>query len=547
MLDHCTTEKMVTWRTGCGLRASRIGVWLGLLFALAALAQEAPPAATLAELQQRLGALVNQPQFAAALWGVKVVSLDTGQVLFEHNAKKLFSPASNSKLYTVALALDRLGADYRIRTSLNARAKPNHRGTLKGDLIVYGRGDPSFNARLHGGDVFQALEPLVAALTNAGVKRITGDLVGDASFLRGPEFGSGWDWDDLEAYYGAEISALTINDNALPVMVKPGEKVGDPCRLLLTPATCYLTLSNRTETVAKGSRRSIRFYRPITGNLVYVSGTMPADDPGYTEDVTLHNPAGLFIALFQEALARHGVKVRGRLRTVDWLKRAPPRLVAAGDGPGGPESPAAPPLATDERSPAGALVELGFVESPPMRELAREVEKPSQNLYADLLLAQVGEHTRTGQTRADATSEDLGIAELNRFLNQAGVAKGDVLFEEGSGLSRNNLTTPAATVALLQYMSRHPCAAAYAEALPIAGVDGTLRNRMKGTVAANNLRGKTGTLRWANSLSGYVTTAAGERLAFSFMLNRYHNPGSSARADLDALAVMLAGFTGRSG
>src|SRR5205085_12009739 len=124
---------------------------------------------------------VAQPRFAAAMWGVKVVALESGKVIFEHNPQKLFSPASNSKLYTVALALDRLGADYRIKTSLYAKARPDNRGELEGYLIVFGRGDPTINARLHNGDIYRALEPLIQALTNAGVKDIKGDLVGDQS------------------------------------------------------------------------------------------------------------------------------------------------------------------------------------------------------------------------------------------------------------------------------------------------------------------------------------------------------------------------------
>jgi serine-type D-Ala-D-Ala carboxypeptidase/endopeptidase (penicillin-binding protein 4) len=495
-----------------------------LFFVSSGLAQEPKPPATLPELQQQLAEYVAQPRFAAGLWGVKVVSLDTGKTLFEHNAQKLFSPASNSKLYTIALALERLGADYRIKTSLYARTPPGRNGTLNGDLILYGRGDPCITARLHGGDIFQALQPLVTALTNAGIRRISGDLVGDSSFFRGPEFGSGWDWQDLESYYGAEISALTINDNTLQVSVKPGDRVGAPCKLTLSPATAYVTLSNRTETVEKGGRRRITFHRPLNENLVYVSGQMPLEDAVYTDDVTLHNPAGLFISLFQQALSRAGIKVGGKLRTANWLDHQADPLDCA------------------------KLVELGSMESLPLRDLAREVLKPSQNLYTDLLLAQVGERSRTTESRSELTSERLGIGELNKFLAEAGIRRGDVLFEEGSGLSRNNLTTPNATVALLQYMNRQPCAAAYADGLPIAGVDGTLRNRMKGTPAAGNVHAKTGTLRWANSLSGYLTTAAGEHLVFSLMLNRYYNPNptNSARGDLDALAITLAGFTGRT-
>jgi D-alanyl-D-alanine carboxypeptidase/D-alanyl-D-alanine-endopeptidase (penicillin-binding protein 4) len=164
-----------------------------------------------------------------------------------------------------------------------------------------------------------------------------------------------------------------------------------------------------------------------------------------------------------------------------------------------------------------------------------------------LILAHVGSLALATNKSSTATSEDAGIRQLYAFLNQAGVRRGDVQFEEGSGLSRNNLTTPNATIALLQHMNRHAEAEAYLNALPVAGVDGTLRNRMRGTPAAGNVRAKTGTLRWANSLSGHVTTAAGEHLIFSIMLNRYvagtNPPG---RGEIDRIAVMLAEFTGRS-
>ena len=509
-----------------------------LLLVTAAIGQIPAPPATLAELQQRLTEHVTNPRFGTGSIGVKVVSLDSGKTLFEHDAQKLFSPASNSKLYTMALALDKFGGDYRIKTSLYSTAKPDRRGTLKGDLIVYGRGDPTLNARLNGGDIFKALQPLVTALTNAGVRRINGDLVGDDSFIHGPPYGSGWAWDDMQFYYGAEISALTINDNTLQIIVKPGASNGTPCRIEFSPATKYLIVSNRTQTVSSG-RRSINHFRSIEQNVIYVSGQMPLGATNFTDDVTFHNPAGLFVSFFREALVRNGVKVSGRTRTMNWLDRQ------------------AKPLEESR------LVELGFVVSLPMRDIAREVQKPSQNLYTDLVLAHVGEAERRAPTRLDGErnqqragsesgapiySEDLGIRALREFLAKAGVARGDVQFEEGSGLSRNNLTTPNATIALLQYMSRHTEAEAYLNARPIAGVDGTLRNRLKNTPAAGNLRGKTGTLRWANALSGHVKTAAGERLLFSIMLNRYvaSDAEHTGRAEIDKIAVMLAGFAGRS-
>jgi D-alanyl-D-alanine carboxypeptidase/D-alanyl-D-alanine-endopeptidase (penicillin-binding protein 4) len=420
------------------------------------------------------------------------------------------------------MALDRLGADYRIKTSLYAKSKPTANGTLKGDLIVFGRGDPLIQERRPGMDIYQTLDPLVFALTNAGVKKIKGDLVADTSYFRGPEFGSGWVWDDLENSYGAEISALTVNNNTLAIKVQPGARVGSPCQLSVTPAAAYLSFYNRTETAGTNRARTITFYRPPGHNYVFVFGQMSIDDPGYTEDVPFHRPAGLFVSLFKQALARHKIEVTGRLRTIDWLE------------------------SRTNSFDCTRMIELGFVESAPMSVLARAIQKPSQNLYADLLFAHVGETMRDDSTDPDTTSEELGVRALRQFLTHAGIEGSETIFEEGSGLSRDNLTTPNATVTLLKFMSQHKCAEAFVDALPIAGVDGTLRNRMKGTAAEGKVRAKTGSLRWAKSLAGYVTTAAGERLVFCFMLNRFQSVNGSPSADLDAMAVVLAGFTGRS-
>lgn len=517
---------------------------------------------TLGSLRERIAAHLAQPRFAPAAWGVKIVSLDTGKTIFEHNPQKYFNPASNAKLYTAALALERLGADYRIKTSLYSMSRPEASGTLKGDLIVYGRGDPTMAARLNGGDYFKGLDPLVTQFVNAGVRRIEGDLIGDESYFAGPPFGAGWEWDDLQAYYGAEVSSLTVNDNAVDLFVKPADRAGIPCRITTGPATSFVTVMNRTQTAVKGAESRIVVYRPVGENIIYVSGRLPMDSTGYYGAIAVHNPAGLFVSLLKEALGRRGIVVTGRTRVIDWKYR--------------------------EVTPIefSKLIELGSVESMPLGDIVRETLKPSQNLWAQLLLLQVGETTRfgawfgsmpgtvapdgslksaqlppphpTANEPREGSSEELGVQVLNDFLSQVGVKKGDVLLEEGSGLSRRDVITPEATVALLAYMSKSRWADVYRNALPIGGVDGTLQNRMKGTAAAGNVRAKTGTLRYVYTLSGYVTTAAGERLAFSIMLNNYNAERSDTSAvqarsasplprdDMDAIAVMLAGFTGRS-
>jgi D-alanyl-D-alanine carboxypeptidase/D-alanyl-D-alanine-endopeptidase (penicillin-binding protein 4) len=559
-------------KNSLSLKIARSGaVLLSLLYlfvmplSLIAAAQSATPqqsvsqqTETLESLRARLAAHLSTPRYTSAAWGVKVLSLDTGVTLFEHNGDKYFSPASNTKLYTAALALDRLGTDFRVKTSLYATARPDADGRIKGDLIVYGRGDPSIAATWNEGDYFRGIEPLVSSLVAAGVKQIDGDLVGDESYFIGPPFGSGWEWDDLQWYYGAEVSALSINDNSIDLFVNPADRAGIACKITTGPVTPHVTIMNRTQTVAKGMPSRISVYRPVGTNIIYVSGTLAVGDKGYTGYVAVSNPAALFVSLFKEAITRRGIVIKGRTRTVDAKYR---EII---------------PLDFKK------VVEIGSIESPSLKEIVRKMMKPSQNLYAQMLLLQVGaslmrqsERPVEGSNSLAAeknlksetsnlkpqisgphqteepdyeTTEEAGIDALNSFLASVGVRKGDVMIEEGSGLSRRNIITPTATVELLKFMSRHRLGDIYLDALPIAGVDGTLEKRMRETPAAGNVRAKTGSLRYVHTLSGYVTTAAGERLAFSIMVNNAYSTDRtvSPRQDIDALVLMLATFSGRS-
>ena len=480
-----------------------------------------PRAATsLEDLRAQLAAHLAQPRFGQALWGVKVVSLDSGRTLFEDHADRLQSPASNSKLYTAALALDRFGGDYRIVTPLLASSAVGPDGTVRGDMMVSGRGDPSWRSPPKRAEFWKTFEPFVAALQRAGVRRITGDLVADATYFQMAPNGAGWTADDLNDYYGAEISAITLEDNYVELRIAPGATAGSPAALTWLQPHAGLVLDNRVMTTAKGGPRRIDARRIFGENVVHVFGEMPLEAAAYVEDVTVPRPANWFAVALHAALARAGIAVEGQPRSVRW-----------------PDAPAAGP----------AAVKLGEVVSPPLRELVTGFMKPSQNLETDLIFAHVGETRREAATPATRSSEQLAVAALREFLQANQLPVEDVRFEEGAGLSRNNLTTANATVALLACMARHRESAAFRDALPIAGVDGTLRRRMKATAAEGNVRAKTGTLRYANSLSGYVTSAGQERLAFSVMLNRaVVPPGRNSRDDVDAIAVMLAAFAGRS-
>lgn len=464
------------------------------------------------DLPIKLEALVMQPRFAGATWGVKVVSLDSGRTIFEHQPDARMSPASNSKLYAGALALDQLGGDYRIRTPLRATATPDRNGLLAGDLVIAGRGDPGWNHRPGKRDFWTSFEPFVATLQRAGVKKITGDIVADATWLRVPPQGASWTADDMDFEYGAEISAVTLADNYIDLRVTPATAAGEPCAVEVLQPLSGLIFDNRTTTGPADSRREIRVQRLPGENTVHLFGSLPLGGKEELTEAPVPNPAAWFARALREALGKAGITVEGRARSLRW--------------------PAAP---------AAGEVLLGEVTSAPLRDLVAGFMLPSQNLETDLIFAHLGELQRRASTPAWVRSDELAVAALDEFVARLGVPAGAVRFDEGSGLSRNNLTTAAATVNLLQAMAQHREAPAFLAALPTAGVSGSLEKRMRDTPAEGNVHAKTGTLRYAASLSGYVTTAANQKLVFSAMLNRYPVPANAQAGDpLDELALLLA-------
>ena len=477
---------------------------------------------TVEELRARIQEILRRPELAPAMVAVKVASLDTGRTLYEENADKLFRPASNMKIYTVAAALDRLTPDYRFNTSVYAPQRPDAAGTVRGDLIVYGRGDPSIAARFNNGDYQRVIDDLAARIQAAGVKRVEGDLIGDESYFTGAPFPVGWSWDDLTWYFGAEVSALSVNDNALDLFVKPGATVGASCTVTTGPPTPLVTITNRATTAPAGTKRAVSVYRALGENVIEVGGQLPLGDAGFTASVAISHPALVFVYMLRSALAGRGVTITGKSRTIDARDRK------------------GIPLQTS------SLAEIASLQSPPLSVIAAQTLKASQNLYAELILRTLGKVAGGNNTAAALTSEEAGLEVVKAFLNQAGIRADSLVIMDGSGLSRRDMITADATLQLLTYMSKHRYASAFREALPVAGVDGTLGRRMKGTAAANNIRAKTGTISGVSTLSGYATSAAGERLAFSIMLNNYAEESDNPRSHIDAIAVLLASFAGRS-
>ena len=482
---------------------------------------------TIGELQARIAEILRKPELSSAIVGVKVTSLDSGRVLFEENAQKLLRPASNMKIYTVATALDRLSPDFRFTTSVYARSKPGADGVVKGDLTIFGRGDPSIAARFNNGDYMKGIDELANRIVAAGVKRVEGDLVGDETYFVGPKYGSGWDWEDLTWYYGAEVTPLTINDNALDLFVKPGPGIGSRANITTGPPDPLLTIVNEVTTAGRGTRRQITVHRGLGENKIIISGTIALDDRGYTGGIGISHPGLLFVYLLRAALKQKGVVVTGKSRA---------------SGPTESVSSAAFPSTL-----SASQVEITTLQSPPLSVIAAQTLKPSQNLYTELILRTLGKMVPPENLQQDLqTSEDLGLEAVKGFLKTIGIRPESLVLSDGSGLSRNDMITAEASVELLTFMNRHRYASVFRDALPIAGVDGTLKNRLKNTVAQNNLRAKTGSLSSAASLAGYVTTVAGEHLAFSIMVNNYPSDVEPRTVCIDPIALLLASFDGRS-
>ena len=482
---------------------------------------------SIGELQARISEILRKPELSSAMVGVKVTSLDSGRVLFEENAQKLLRPASNMKIYTVATALDRLSPDFRFTTSVYARSKPGADGTVKGDLTIFGRGDPSIAARFNNGDYMKGIDELANRIVAAGVKRVEGDLVGDETYFVGPKYGSGWEWEDLTWYYGAEVTPLTINDNALDLFVKPGPTIGSRANITTGPPDPLLTIVNEVTTAGRGTRRMIAVHRGLAENKITISGTIALDDRGYTGGIGISHPGLLFVYLLRAALNQKGVVVTGKSRA---------------SGPTENLSAAAVP-----NTLSASQVEITTLQSPPLSVIAAQTLKPSQNLYTELILRTLGKIVPPENPQQDPqTSEDLGLEAVKGFLKAVGIRPESLVLSDGSGLSRNDMITAEASVELLSFMNRHRYASVFRDALPIAGVDGTLKNRLKNTAAQNNLRAKTGSLSSAASLAGYVTTVAGEHLAFSIMVNNYPSDVEPRTVCIDPIALLLASFDGRS-
>jgi len=484
---------------------------------IAAVAATALPPSRLAAQERPRGPLATElePFFGArtwrnATWGALVVSLTYGDTLFAWRADTRLTPASNAKLFTTAAALHYLGEDYRFLTVLFADGAVAN-GDLFGDLVLYGTGDPTFALDT------ASLAPFADSVVHAGIRRVKGDVVGDASFLGAELSGPGWSPDNLDAAYAAPPSALGAAENRIWLEVLPGPRPGAPATFRLDPASDYYHISSLVLTSAPRTRRRIDVRRGQSRGVVELSGTIPVTSGGWGTWLIVQEPAVFAAQLLRQLLEARGVVITGGTRAVtgDAPARAQLMLQRSKGGRNDPFSGA-----------------IAVRRSAPLDEIVSMINHRSHNLSAELALRSIGRVAGNSGTFAS------GARVVQGYLTQTvGIAPTAVQVTDGSGLSLLDEATPRSLVQLLSFERRAGGSQAFYRSLPLVG-DG-MRTRMTETAAYGRLRAKTGTLTGVSALSGYVTTAGGEELAFSLMVN--HSPSTSrARAVQDSVGAWLA-------
>ena len=472
----------------------------GLLASQAAVAP--PPLDNSRQLETNLAAATRMPGVQRASWAVVVQSLARGDRLFDLNPQTLLVPASVVKLVSVATAVDAVGWDYRFTTTVRASG-PIENGALRGDLLVIGSGDPAIGGR--GGD---DLSVWIDALRAAGIDRIDGRVIGVDDTFEDPRPGFAWSWDDLGYSTGAIFGALNLAENRLTVTVNPGAFAGRPTSLAFNVDAQDLPITNRSTTGASGSAALVwPEMRPGETTLT-IAGSLPLGGMAATLNVSTGNPTAWFARILRRRLIAAGIEVGG----------------AAADG--------------DEVSiPAPDQAPIIYTyRSHPLSEIARPLLKESINLYAEAL-------QRLNASGPLPHTNDQALDGIKQRLTSWGVPTDSYQLVDGSGLSRRDVLSPEVLLTVLTRMYDPAGTSPWMAALPVAGVDGTLAARMKGTAGENNVRAKTGTMSNVRSLAGYVKTRDGEPLAFVAIVDNFEGTGAQANAALDALAVRLASFS----
>jgi serine-type D-Ala-D-Ala carboxypeptidase/endopeptidase (penicillin-binding protein 4) len=476
-----------------------------------------------ANLSENIRKLIDAtPAARTAFWGIQVLDLATGKTLYELNPNHNFIPASNTKLFSTALALTRLGPDHTFQTRVFAGAPPDANGRIAGDLRLIGGGDPNLSARAVPyrmgpitGNPLAAIEDLAEQVVARGVRRVDGDIVGDDTWYVWQPYAPGWTLDYPVNDDGPPVNALMVADNAFTMHVGPGAAAGEPAALSFNPPMEYYTIENRVRTVPPGSPREVRFKRIPGSRYAQLWGSIPLRDRGVDLALGIEDPAQYAALALRSALEERGVAVGGEARAHHVL---PDEIADLRQGP--------PPEPVEG-------IELAHRTSAPFIEDLRITDKVSQNLHAELALR------ATGKAARNVGSLEAGMEELRAFLTEVGLDSAEYTFSDGSGLSRFNMVSPTAVVKLLRYMYLTPFRDSWISLLPVGAQDGSLSNRFGQTPAAGRVHAKTGSLSHVSALSGYIERPDATWLAFSILVNNYSGDTAAVRGVMDRICNLI--------
>lgn len=464
-------------------------------------------------LSDSITSILNADSARRTVWAIHVVDTADGKELFSHHGDQPMTPASNTKLFSTAMALSVLGPEARLETTVMADAAPDAAGAVRGDLRLVGGGDPSLSGRIYPfnkdakpGDPLSALDELALQLTAAGVREVRGDIVGDDTRYAWTPYPDGWTVDDGTWEYGAPVSALTFNDNIIRLSTYAPESATAGPTLVVSPELEYFTIQNQIR-IQSGVQTRLQYDRAPGSRVLQIHGVMAPRGQAAGEELAVDDPALFAAEAFRLVLQRRGITVRGQAR-------------AAHRGEDDPYQPL-------------TGVTLARRASPPIAQLITAVDKESQNLHAELMLLAASRDNNGAANRADALKAE------QQFLTAAGIPESAYGFADGSGLSRRTLVAPVAITRLLTFMAQSPNREVYRDALPIAGVDGTLEHRFAKSGDVTMIRAKTGSLSHVSALSGYIDQPSGRRLAFSIIANHSLEPASVIRPIIDKIAVAI--------
>ncbi len=470
-----------------------------------------------ATLSQKIPFLIEaSPAARSAFWGIQIFDLSTGRTLYSLNSSRLFLPASNAKLFTAALALDRLGPDFRFRTRVLSQTAPDEAGVIHGSIRLVGGGDPNLSARAvpyrvgpATGDPLVHLEDLADQVAAHGVTRIEGGIVGDDTWYVWEPYPDGWAIDDAHYDYGAPVSALTVNDNSFTLTLHPGERTGDLADLDLLPPVEYYAIDNRVRTAPPGGAPKIWLDRQPGSRQLRLWGALPVDGPAQALVLAVDDPAAYAARAFRAALENRGIVVEGGVTARHRF----------------PNEPA--------MSEPDDSFQLASHESAPLIDDLGITAKVSQNLHAELALRAVA------RARGGVGSRQEGLDEMEAFLEEIGISGNAYSFNDASGLDRTDLVTPAAVIKLLRHMYASRERESWIALLPIGGQDGTLSARFPDVPGAARIHAKTGSLTHVAALSGYAQRKDGSWIAFSILVNNYNGPAAEIRSVIDRICTLI--------